>query len=696
MLAPGETGMTYSRLAISHPVRKSNMAWRSRFNCAAILAAFVSCLMVPLSGVAALPSEIGTRFRFEDRHAQNADFPWATQGWADDQKAVAQRYLIAFSNLVPGLVDRATTFRPIALYRVERAGGFIALAVPAANALLISTAAIDATAASDGVPAAIAGPILFEMSRLADPVRRVADDPEWRRLVNPIIERVRAKLREKGISVSAALAKGGYDDIATNETLPSIGAALGPQEALAAYTSRFAVNEGAGLPAPIRAFVEKHLLSGEVGTDDYARRVQQALAALDAGESADALAFLDEAVAAEPKSPAAYRWRAEIRTRTGRFDEAMADYTKLAQFSTMAGEAYLGRARVHAALRKPDKAIEDVGKAIPLLPLPAQAYAFRGRLKLEKNSVDAAIVDFAKSVEANPAYVDGFGLLGTAYRRKGDWEKALGACDAMIALAPKSAAALHQRALVWIGKNDPERALADLDSAVSVDPDFAPAYIERGGLRRARKEYDRALADFDKAVALQPLGADPYLERAQLWFAKSDFAKARADLTRVIEYAPESWLGYWLRAQTWDKKTESDKALADVNQALERDSKNASALILRGHIWFGQGNYDAALADWNEVLKADANNAQVLIFSGGAKAAKRDYDGAIADFTKAAQATHPLGERLQALYYRARTYLRHGEDAKASADLEEIDRLSPESKEQTAPLRREIESHGAK
>jgi tetratricopeptide (TPR) repeat protein len=68
-------------------------------------------------------------------------------------------------------------------------------------------------------------------------------------------------------------------------------------------------------------------------------------------------------VALDPKSPAVYAARGDVFLKTGRFEKAVADYTKVLTLDPKAARAYANRAAAYARLGRTDRARADLAKA---------------------------------------------------------------------------------------------------------------------------------------------------------------------------------------------------------------------------------------------------------------------------------------------------------------------------------------------
>ena len=107
------------------------------------------------------------------------------------------------------------------------------------------------------------------------------------------------------------------------------------------------------------------LAAGAEGTDGL---LQKARAAYEAGDAKGAAALADQAVAADPKNPRCYLYRAALRELAREFDKVVADCDKLIELEPENASAYQRRGSAHFRAGHIDESIRDFDKFIELEP----------------------------------------------------------------------------------------------------------------------------------------------------------------------------------------------------------------------------------------------------------------------------------------------------------------------------------------
>ncbi len=129
---------------------------------------------------------------------------------------------------------------------------------------------------------------------------------------------------------------------------------------------------------------------------------QEAMAARVAGNHAEAMDHLSQAIQASPDTGNLYYWRADTRVRLGRYDEAIEDYTKALELMPEHRASMLGRGVAWLWKEQWDSARKDLTAALESGGDPdgAAAWAHRAR-----GIVNAALGQPAEAIADYEAYL---------------------------------------------------------------------------------------------------------------------------------------------------------------------------------------------------------------------------------------------------------------------------------------------------
>ena len=155
--------------------------------------------------------------------------------------------------------------------------------------------------------------------------------------------------------------------------------------------------------------------------------------------------------------------------KTGYYQMAIDDFTRVLNLSPGDVPAYLNRGNAFALSKQRTNAIDDYTKAIALDPANGTLYFARGiTLQEMPDTLDNGIEDFKKAVGLNPADKKSLCFLGIAYYKKKDYRI----------------------------------SASYFDEAIRVDPRFKEAYTGRGQANLKREREAEAIADFKKACEM--------------------------------------------------------------------------------------------------------------------------------------------------------------------------------------------------
>jgi tetratricopeptide (TPR) repeat protein len=432
-----------------------------------ILLWFASCLAVAYMQ----PAQAGldNAVLFLDKHEPNTvdNFAGFTgQPWRAEEKEEIIGYLKTIQEKAPGLLRRATIYRPLKLYRQNTMGKFIISPnLRAENAIVFTDLFFQ-----DPRELKV---VVHEIAHLADSSLKVANSKEWVNLVRPRIEKVKERLRKEGLTLIEAIwvKQVNREDVAHAEGLPSLYAASDEMEALSEYVASIVTVESVAIPPSVKAFVVSKMLSPSVKPNESTRAFHEGRSSLVLGRPDKALAAFDRAIKREPGFIAVYEERAKVWLQKG----------------------------------DPDKAIADLSQAIILGSVKSGSVRYdRAELLSKQQKWDEAIADYSTVIEGYPAWSYPLIGRGKAWTNKKEYDKAIADYDEAIRTSPENAYAYLLRGDCKRLKKDMDGAIADLSKAISIRPDYAAAYFWRGIAYTTKQDLANAKKDLVEALRLEP------------------------------------------------------------------------------------------------------------------------------------------------------------------------------------------------
>ncbi len=183
---------------------------------------------------------------------------------------------------------------------------------------------------------------------------------------------------------------------------------------------------------------------------------------LDHGEYEKAIEPLNRAIELEPDYVTAIINRITAFEKTGRAEQAKADYARLLKVEPRSAEGYYSRAEVLLNLGRIDEAIRDFTAALQLDPRSALSYNNRASARFLKGDLASAIGDCTRALELNPGYANAYNTRANARQRLGDSAGALADYNRAIELSPSDPLAYNNRAAVHLHLKHYDKAWADL------------------------------------------------------------------------------------------------------------------------------------------------------------------------------------------------------------------------------------------
>lgn len=312
-----------------------------------------------------------------------------------------------------------------------------------------------------------------------------------------------------------------------------------------------------------------------------------------------AIADLSKLIELDPKNPERYTARADLWSQIESYDQAIGDLDAAVALQPNNAKLYLARSDLWTKKGDDSRALADLNQFVRLEP-SAQNFAKRAEYSLTKDRFAAAIDDYSTAVKMDPRNVDYLKARANASERKGDAASAqadylsiIRLYDASVASAP-AAQTFYERARIWKQLKNYPKALADYTSAIRLDPNDKYNYDSRYYLVQEMTDNSaQAMKYLDDFVSKEPTFADNYRIRAEAR-DESDIDKNLSDYDQAIRLRPDDVDFRFARAALLEKKGNFAGAIADYDRAIQIDPKDAKALYRRGMAKSSKGDRTGA------------------------------------------------------------------------------------------------------
>jgi tetratricopeptide (TPR) repeat protein len=259
--------------------------------------------------------------------------------------------------------------------------------------------------------------------------------------------------------------------------------------------------------------------------DPYA----DALAHARAGRFGAALAAVERALAAQPRSGPALGLKAALQLERGDAAAALVTCEQALALDPKNGRAQVNRGDALARLGRPAEALAAYDAALAGDPANLAAQVNRGGALIDLQRPAEALAAYDAVLQRNPGLAAAHVNRARALAQLGRAEDALAAANQALQLQPANARAWVNRGEALHGLRRHEEALASYRQAATHDPRSAEAAIGAGMQLRALGRYDEAVAAFDAAERLDPTNAVPAYQRGLVRLLTGDFARGWPD-----------------------------------------------------------------------------------------------------------------------------------------------------------------------
>ncbi len=275
--------------------------------------------------------------------------------------------------------------------------------------------------------------------------------------------------------------------------------------------------------------------------------------------------------------------KARLATAQGKYEQAIALYTRLVKQEPNHFAAYLNRGILWEQRKtKNDKekqqyllnAEHDYQRAMELEPNVAEPYNNLGALYIDTNRYIDAVGVLTDALNLNTNYFTARVNRAIAYYRSGRTLDALIDFNKAAQLRPRDPLLLLNRALTYFDMGEYESAVRDLTVLIALNPKDARAYLERArSLMRLDYPAD-AYADLETAVSIKPTYALAYYYMGDLMFRKGEVDRALGLLQESKKWADKYAPTYELMG---DMLAMSDPISATANYMAARKLDPARA-----------------------------------------------------------------------------------------------------------------------
>jgi protein O-GlcNAc transferase len=320
------------------------------------------------------------------------------------------------------------------------------------------------------------------------------------------------------------------------------------------------------------------------------------------GRFVEGVDLVRRALAVEPRARS-YVLLGRALVELGDTQEALASFERAIACEGEYADAHGNRGDVLAGLGRLEEAIASYRRAIAIDPGTLANWCNLGAAEAELGRHDEALTSYERAIALAPNFVEAHVIRGNLLRVLGRNDEALASYDRALAAAPDDISALTGRADLLVALKRPDQALASIDHLVSLNPSDAGALSNRGFLLQSLNRHDEALASLDRALAIDPSHAGALVNRGALLAEFGRHGDALASYDRAVAVSPADVRAHCNRSKTLLALNRYNDALASAERALVIDAAHVESIYTHGLVLGRLHRYDEAVAAFERVLE---------------------------------------------------------------------------------------------
>ncbi|MBU1664800.1 MAG: PEP-CTERM system TPR-repeat protein PrsT, partial [Gammaproteobacteria bacterium] len=322
------------------------------------------------------------------------------------------------------------------------------------------------------------------------------------------------------------------------------------------------------------------------------------------GQTAEALALIDKALAKAAQRADLWVMKGDLLRTAGKFPEAMTAYAKATSIDPGNLPARLASTQYYVSTSALDKAEAELKALQAVAPNNLMGRYFGALIDFRRNQYDAANNKLQEVLRGAPDFTPANLLAGIANIRLGKHENAITHLNRVLEQVPAHPLARKLLAGIMMETGQFGRAkelIANLDN----DDNDALLLSLRGNLALQAGAYQEARNSLEKASALAPDDQNLIRGIAASRMASGDEVGAIAALTQLSEKEGKSHQADVLLVLTHVKAKRYDEALKVIDKLSGKNPRLALAENLRGAVYVARNEIPQAQQSFLKALEYD-------------------------------------------------------------------------------------------
>jgi tetratricopeptide (TPR) repeat protein len=333
------------------------------------------------------------------------------------------------------------------------------------------------------------------------------------------------------------------------------------------------------------------------------------------GDGAQAIASLNDAVAAWPNEATWHLQLANLYLEREEFDSALPHLQHAADLDPENGDAWLALARALREAGHPDEAQQAYEQVVRLLPGLGLVWKEAGAIALGRGDFERAATWFARAQAVSPSDVEALVGAARADLGLGRTRQARQKAETALEQSPESPLALESLAEVMAADGEVDNAISMLERASAQSDRPGAIRAGRARLLMNHGRGDQAVVDLKKALEVDGDEA--------LWAALADalaslgrFDEALEAGGEAVRIAPRN-ASYRVRMGRISRQAGYlDRALDELTQAESLAQPTADLSMEQGQVFEERREFERALQAYQRAVELNPGLAQAYLRAG--------------------------------------------------------------------------------
>jgi len=563
-------------------------------------------------------------------------FKYNVQPWTEQEKAIVIQQLSMIQKYGPGLMQRATAYGPIQVYRVADSTvrtqqiRIVALAHPRHRYMVFSDRYFEYYKKGSNAKWFTFWATAHELVHIADLSDKISLSKRWNQLMGWRIKSYKKALKNRNISKEQKM------KLVKKYGLITSYAAKDLNEALAEYTAAVLTDRIPAfnlryvkVPADIRSFINKNLLAMPFKRNKSDQLFLKAYSAFEQKKIHEGINLLTRAIKLDPNFITAYYSRAKAWIALEKYNNAYLDLQKALELNPginfLTNRIYYSMALLNYYQKLYPQTINYLKEALSVDSSDGFSYYYLGKVYRDTGKIDLAIGSFKRAVHYLPKYI------------------------------PIRKNSFYYIALLNMSQKNYHQAINILSEAIKEYPNYGEAYYLRGLNWYYLEKDNKAMSEFHAALRLtsdkdkvRPL---IYYYIAKIYQERDQYKKAIDGYQKTLKLNPRMGIAYFqLGSIYYMHKKNYQQAINAYQKAIQNLSKRSyfrqSAFLQIGLIYFIAGNHNEAINAFNKTIREYPSFALAYVYRGLVYSTTGKYAFAVKDFQRA----FTLNPKLKAKY----------------------------------------------